>query len=72
MVKKCKVPFGNICGSGIVGVRGQVVIPKEARDILKIKPGDRFLFVEHSGNLILLPENVMKQVLKKITMGLKK
>jgi len=72
MTKTNKIPFGNICGSGIIGERGQIVIPKEARDILRIKPGDRFLFVEHLGNLVLLPEVVMKDLLKKITLGLKK
>ena len=72
MSKKNKMPFGNICGSGVIGERGQIVIPKEAREVLKIKPGDRFLFVEHLGNLVLLPEDIMKEMLKKITLGLKK
>ena len=45
---------GCVCGSAVLGSRGQVVIPKEARDKLGLKEGDRFLVVEHMGKLVFL------------------
>jgi len=46
-------------GSTTIGARGQVVIPKEIRDQMKIKPGDKFLVFTKAGKLISLikPEN---------------
>ncbi|WP_268626974.1 AbrB/MazE/SpoVT family DNA-binding domain-containing protein [Paenibacillus alvei] len=36
-----------------VGDRGQVTLPKELRDELKIKSGDKVVFIEVDGNYIL-------------------
>jgi AbrB family looped-hinge helix DNA binding protein len=39
-----KIAFGfKQYGMTTIGERGQVVIPKEIRKIMKIKPGDQFL-----------------------------
>ena len=58
---------GAICGVTSVGPRGQIVIPKEARDKLKLKEGERLLVIEHYGKLILAPEKSMKQMIEHIT-----
>lgn len=38
-------PKGKYAWSAKVGEKGQIVIPKEARDIFKIKPGDTLLLL---------------------------
>ena len=45
-----------ILGSSKIGTRGQVTIPKEARDKFGLKPGDILLFVSEEGKLILRKE----------------
>ncbi|MEN6303244.1 MAG: AbrB/MazE/SpoVT family DNA-binding domain-containing protein [Armatimonadia bacterium] len=37
----------HFMGAAIVGERGQVVIPAEARERLNIKPGDKLLVFTH-------------------------
>lgn len=41
-------------GSVKVGAKGQVVIPKEIRDMFNIKPGDNLLFLADSNNGIAI------------------
>ncbi len=67
MSKSTSCPFGEICGYTTVGERGQIVIPKSARDRLKLKSGTRFLIVEHIGKLILIPEDQVKEMVGHIT-----
>ncbi len=38
-----------------VGPKGQVVLPKELRDELRIVPGDRVTFTLEDGKIVLLP-----------------
>ena len=59
--------FSRVCGATSIVERGQVVIPKEARDILETKPGDRFLVMEHDGLLVLLQEEVFAKMANTIT-----
>ena len=59
--------WGTICGVTSIGPRGQLVIPKEARDKLKMKEGERFLVIEHCGKLILAPEKTMKEMVEHLT-----
>lgn len=54
----------RVCGTASLGERGQIVVPKEARQRLKLKNGDQFLVVEHYGKLILVPQKMMKDLLK--------
>ena len=47
---KGKHIFGTVC----VGERGQIVLPKQSRDVFKIKPGDKLVVLgdeapEHPG-----------------------
>ena len=38
-----------------VGQKGQVVLPKELRDVIGIGPGDRVVFDIQDGNVVLTP-----------------
>jgi AbrB family looped-hinge helix DNA binding protein len=48
----------RVFGTAKVGDRGQIVIPKEARELFKIKPGDTLLILGESetGLIISRPE----------------
>ena len=48
----------RVFGTAKVGDRGQIVIPKEARELFNIQPGDTLLIVgeEHKGLIISRPE----------------
>jgi len=54
MVKNMKNPL--ILGSSKIGTRGQVTIPKKARDKFGLKPGDILLFFSEDEKLILRKE----------------
>lgn len=55
-------------GSVKVGERGQIVIPKEARDKFGIKPGDRMVVFgsEKKERLVILKENKIRDYALKI------
>jgi len=55
-------------GSVKVGERGQIVIPKEARDTFDIKPGDSLVVFGKDKNqkLVIVKENVMRDFALKI------
>lgn len=48
----------RVFGTAKVGDRGQIVIPKEARDLFNIHPGDTLLILgeEDSGLIVSRPE----------------
>jgi len=48
----------RVFGTAKVGDRGQIVIPKEARDLFNIKPGDTLLILgeENKGLIVSRPE----------------
>ena len=48
----------RVFGTAKVGDRGQIVIPKEARELFNIQPGDTLLIVgqEQKGLIISRPE----------------
>ncbi len=64
--------FGTVCGSTVLGERGQMVVPKEARDLLGSKTGDRFVVFSHNGFLVLMPEKMMSKMIAKVTKFIKK
>jgi len=66
-------PFAaNICGLTVLGERGQIVIPKEVREKLKLKSGDRFMVIEHFKKIVLVPAGDMQEMVEKITKHLEK
>lgn len=64
--------FGSDChkklyGVGTVGEKGQIVIPAEAREELKIKPGDKFVFFGHGSVLHLMDADRINDILDRVT-----
>ena len=54
-------------GSVTVGERGQIVIPKEARETFDIKAGDRLILVGHSKKgLMLAKADELREFAKKL------
>ena len=53
-----KVNTKRVFGTAKVGDRGQIVIPKEARELFGIQPGDTLLIVgeENTGLIVSRPE----------------
>lgn len=61
----------RVFGTAKVGDRGQIVIPKEARDLYGIKPGDTLLLLgdEETGLIVTQPEvlnNLANQILNNV------
>lgn len=63
----------RVFGTAKVGDRGQIVIPKEARELFKIQPGDTLLIVgeEDTGLIVSRPE-VLSDLATKIFDSVKK
>lgn len=57
------VPKGKAAATVRVGEKGQIVIPKAARDLLNIQPGDTLLVLadEEKGIAIVKDELVFRQ-----------
>lgn len=62
-----RAPGRQIFGTAKVGERGQIVIPKDAREFFGIRPGDTLLVLgdEKNGLLVTKPE-VLHDVAKQI------
>ena len=61
----------RVFGTAKVGDRGQIVIPKEAREMFGIKPGDTLLILgdEDAGLIVSRPEvlsDLATQILKNV------
>ena len=48
-------PKGKYAWTATVGEKGQIVIPKQARDIFNIKPGDTILLLGDEKHGIAIP-----------------
>ena len=48
-------PKGKFAWSVTVGTKGQIVIPKEAREVFDIKPGDTLLLLGDTERGIAIP-----------------
>lgn len=53
-----KINSRRVFGTAKVGDRGQIVIPKEARELFHIRPGDTLLIIgeENKGLIVSRPE----------------
>ena len=49
------IPKGKYAWTATVGEKGQIVIPKQARDIFEIKPGDTLLLLGDEERGIAIP-----------------
>lgn len=54
-------------GTGTVGEKGQIVIPAKAREFLKIKAGDEFVFFSHGKMLHLVKATELNDMLDHMT-----
>lgn len=65
------LPKRHVFGTAKVGEKGQIVIPKEARQLFNIQPGDTLLLVgdEKNGIIITKPE-VLSDIADRILDGL--
>ena len=57
-------PGKNIWGSVALGDRGQIVIPKTARDRFGLKPGDRLIVASDENGIALLPAEIFESMLR--------
>ena len=67
-----KKPVSASCeiamGASVIGERGQIVIPKQIRSKMQLKPGSRLMCMEHeSGSIVLLPVDHVKRMIKTIS-----
>ena len=63
----------RVFGTAKVGDRGQIVIPKEARKLFNIKPGDTLLILgEEDAGLIVSRPEVLSDIANQILEGAKK
>ena len=61
----------HIFGTVKVGDRGQIVIPKEARDMLGIKPGDTMLVLQGKRHgIMIVKADLIKEFARKILEGI--
>jgi len=58
-----KGPDGRyMFGASKVGERGQIVIPKEARDLFNIKPGDMMLMLGDERGIAMIKLDVFQDI----------
>lgn len=50
-----KIPKGKYAWTATVGEKGQIVIPKQAREVFNIKPGDTILLLGDEKRGIAIP-----------------
>lgn len=62
-----KAPKGKYAWTVKVGEKGQFVIPKEARDIFNIKPGDTLIVLgDEKRGMAIPPKNLLSDLASKI------
>lgn len=55
-------------GSVTVGERGQIVIPKKAREVFRIQPGDQLLmFGDEEKGIGIVPNHALQEIMKLVT-----
>ena len=59
---------GHLMGSTVVGERGQLVIPKDIRDLANLKAGDKLMVVMHkNGPIMLLSIDQMQGMMRQMS-----
>lgn len=72
-MKKFKSPFSdNIMGVATVGERGQIVIPKNIREELDVKKGQKFLAIYNGQGLMLMPVDSFKAIIENVSKDINK
>ena len=62
-----KGPDGKYAWMVKIGERGQFVIPKEARDLFELRPGDEILVLGDEGRgIAILPKALQREYIAKI------
>lgn len=60
-------PEGKFAWTATVGTKGQIVIPKEARDVFDIHPGDHLLILADVKQGLAIPrKETFEEYMKKI------
>ncbi len=55
-----KAPKGKYAWTATVGEKGQIVIPKQAREVFGIKPGDTLLLLgDENRGIAILPKHAL-------------
>lgn len=55
-------------GATVVGERGQIVIPKDVRDRMHLKPGDKLMvMVNKQGPIMLIPLEQMQRMIRQMS-----
>ena len=68
-----KVKQQRVFGTAKVGDRGQIVIPKEARDFFGIEPGDTLLILgKHETGLIITKPETLNDLANRIFQSVEK
>lgn len=62
-----KKPEGKYAWTVKVGEKGQFVIPKEARDVFNIKPGDTLIVLaDREKGIAIPPKNMFAQLMSQV------
>ena len=63
-------PQGQYAWTATVGEKGQIVIPKQARELFDIRPGDCLLLLgDEKRGIAILPKEQMEQMHRQIFEG---
>lgn len=68
-MKEKKIPSGKYAWTATVGEKGQIVIPKQARDIFSIKPGDTIILLGDDKLGIAIPPKSELSILQSRIFG---